>query len=180
VSDKSGAAIPDARVTLTDAGQGLNRETQTNGSGEYSFLALPPGTYTLAVEKSGFRAFRQQGLELLVNVPFTNNITLAVGTQSEKVDVSAEAAAVNTTDASLGNAFSETQIKELPLESRNVPDLLSLQAGVLYTGNSPDVDSSVDTRSGAVNGARSDQSNVTVDGVPPITKAQTRLLLFFR
>ena len=170
VSDKSGAAIPDARVTLTDAGQGLNRETQTNGSGEYSFLALPPGTYTLAVEKSGFRAFRQQGLELLVNVPFTNNITLAVGTQSEKVDVSAEAAAVNTTDASLGNAFSETQIKELPLESRNVPDLLSLQAGVLYTGNSPDVDSSVDTRSGAVNGARSDQSNVTVDGVPANNK----------
>lgn len=166
VLDKSGATVAEALVTITNPTQGLTRETQTNGSGEYSFLALPPGTYTLSVQKAGFRPFERKSLELLVNVPATSNVTLEVGSTSEKVEVSAEAATVNTTDASLGNAFSETQVKELPLESRNVPDLLSLQAGVLYTGNSPDIDNSVDTRSGSVNGARSDQSNVTVDGVP--------------
>src|SRR5439155_24097243 len=75
------------------------------------------------------------------------------------------AVALNTTDASLGTAFNEHQVKELPMEGRNVPDLLSLQAGVVYTGNRADINADVDTRSGSVNGARSDQSNITLDGV---------------
>ena len=102
--------------------------------------------------------------ELLVNLPTTVNVVLEVGTAAETVEVSAQAQALNTTDASLGNAFNENQVKELPLEGRNVPDLLSLQPGVAYTGNRTDVPT-WDTRSGAVNGARSDQSNVTVDGI---------------
>lgn len=166
VADKTGAAIAHARVTLTNNGQALKRETQTDSSGEYRFLALPPGTYTLVVETSGFRKFEENNLALPVDVAVTSNVTLEIGTSLEKVDVLAQTETVNTTDASLGNAFSETQVKELPLESRNVPDLLSLQAGVLYTGDRADVDRDVDTRSGAVNGARSDQSNVTVDGIP--------------
>src|SRR6202040_1015078 len=80
-------------------------------------------------------------------------------------EVSAEPAAINTTDASLGVAFGENQVKQLPIEARNVPDLLSLQAGVTYTGNRSDINKNVDTRSGAVNGAHSDQSNITLDGV---------------
>lgn len=165
VLDKSGAAVAAAKVTVTNE-QALQRETQTDNSGEYRLLALPPGTYTLTVEKAGFRTFQQSKLELPVNVAVTSNATLEVGATAEKVDVSAVSETVNTTDASLGNAFSEVQVKQLPLESRNVPDLLSLQAGVLYTGNRADVDRTVDTRSGAVNGARSDQSNVTLDGIP--------------
>ena len=65
----------------------------------------------------------------------------------------------------MGNPFNNQQIQELPLEGRNVVDLLSLQSGVVYTGNRPDQNVNNDTRSGAVNGARSDQSNVTLDGV---------------
>jgi hypothetical protein len=73
-------------------------------------------------------------------------------------------------DASIGNTFGENQVKEIPLEGRNVPDLLSLQPGVAYTGNNPQIaDHSTvenqDTRNGAVNGARSDQSNITLDGI---------------
>jgi hypothetical protein len=173
VSDKTGAAIAGAKVTITNTGQAIQRETQTNASGEYSFLALPPGSYNLSVEKAGFRTFQRKNMELAVDVPATSNVSLDVGAASEKVEVTAEGATVNTTDASLGNAFSETQVKELPLESRNVPDLLSLQAGVLYTGNSPDINTSVDTRSGAVNGARSDQSNISVDGIPANDKGAT-------
>src|SRR5579871_60180 len=166
VTDKTGAAIPGAKVTIINRDQALQRETETNDSGEYKFLALPPGTYALKVEKAGFRIAEQTNLELLVNVAATSNVALQVGTTGEVVDVSSEAQTVNTTDASLGNAFSEVQVKQLPLESRNVPDLLSLQAGVFYTGHNPDIDTNKDTRSGAVNGARSDQSNVTVDGIP--------------
>src|SRR5262249_54174804 len=84
---------------------------------------------------------------------------------TEVVTVQSEAPALNLVDASIGDSFGETQVRQIPLEGRNVPDLLSLQAGVAYTGNRPDMDKEQDTRNGAVNGARSDQSNITLDGV---------------
>jgi hypothetical protein len=104
-------------------------------------------------------------LHLLVNNPATLNVTLEIGTTVQTVEVSAQSQTLNITDASLGIAFNENQVKELPLEGRNVPDLLTLQAGVVYIGNNPGIDTNTDTRSGAVNGARSDQSNVTLDGI---------------
>lgn len=164
VLDKSGAAVTDATVTLTETALGVQRQVQTNGAGEYEFRSLPPGAYSLVIEKSGFRRYDQKRIELLVNNPATMNATLEVGAATETVEVSAQAETLNTTDASLGIAFGENQVKDLPMEGRNVPDLLSLQPGVAYTGNRSDVPAS-DTRSGAVNGARSDQSNVTLDGI---------------
>ena len=120
----------------------------------------------LGVEAAGFRKHDQKNIQLLVNIPTTLNVTLQVGSTTETVEVSAQSETLNTTDASIGVAFGENQVKQLPLESRNVGDLLSLQAGVVYTGNNPSIDQDTDTRSGAVNGARSDQSNVTLDGIP--------------
>jgi hypothetical protein len=127
------------------------------------FKFLP--VYRLTVQMTGFRKFEQPGIQLLVNTPATANVKLEIGTTSETIEVTGETTVVNTTDASIGNAFNENQIKALPMEGRNIPDLLSLQAGVAYTGNRTDIDKTVDTRSGAVNGARSDQSNITLDGV---------------
>ncbi|PYU73536.1 MAG: hypothetical protein DMG52_14580 [Acidobacteria bacterium] len=164
VSDKTSASVGDAKVSLDNASQAFHREMQTSTTGEYEFLALPPGTYSLTIEKAGFRKYEQKNLQLLVNLPMTVNATLEIGPTSQIVEVSALAATLNTTDASIGNAFGEDQVKELPLEGRNVPDLLSLQPGVAFTGNRDDVPT-FDTRNGAVNGSRSDQSNVTVDGV---------------
>jgi hypothetical protein len=165
VTDKSGAAIGDAAVTLSNSGQGFQRDTKTNANGEYEFISLAPGTYTLDVELTGFRKFEQTNLQLLVNSPTTINVTLEVGATNQTVEVSAQAQVLNTTDASLGIAFNENQVKELPLEAGNVPELLSLQAGVTYTGNRTDINQNTDTRNGAVNGARSDQSNITLDGI---------------
>jgi Carboxypeptidase regulatory-like domain len=169
VSDKSGAVIPDAQVKLTSRDLAVERTTATNQSGQYEFPALQPGRYDLTVESKGFRKFNQTDIELLVNNPATVNVLLQVGTSTETVEVSAQSETINTTDASLGVAFGENQVKQLPLESRNVGDLLSLQAGVVYTGDNPTVTQEMkdtDTRSGSVNGARSDQSNVTLDGIP--------------
>ena len=163
LTDKSGAAIVDASLTIASNEQSLRRETKSDSSGEYRFLALPPGSYTLTIARAGFREV-QERFDLLVNVPVTRNFELQIGSTVQKIEVSAEAEMLNTTDASLGNAFNQLAVKQLPLESRNVPDLLSLQPGVLYTGNQQDTDR--DTRSGAVAGARSDQSNITVDGIP--------------
>jgi hypothetical protein len=165
VLDKTGATVVGAKVVLTNAAQALERQTETTSSGTYEFLALPPGTYLLTIEMTGFHKFEQKNLHLLVDSPFTSNVTLDIGSTTETVEVAADAVALNTSDASLGTAFNENQVKQLPIESRNVPDLLSLQAGVTYTGNRSDINKDVDSRSGSVNGAHSDQSNITLDGV---------------
>ena len=164
--DKSGASIEGAKISIVNTSQGIQREATSSSSGEFEFLALPPGKYTLNAEKDGFKRYEQNGVQLLVNVPTSIRVLLQVGSFATQVEVSAETQTINTTDASLGTAFSENQVKQLPLESRNVPDLLSLQAGVVYTGNRPDVNANEDTRSGSVNGSHSDQSNVTLDGIP--------------
>jgi len=165
ILDKSGGAIAGAKIKLVKLDQGLEYETTSSARGEYQFVSLTPGAYSLLVQADGFRKFEQRNIELLVNNPTTDNVTLEVGSTTQTVEVSAQAETLNTTDASLGIAFGENQVKELPLEGRNVPDLLTLQAGVVYIGNNPQINTNTDTRSGAVNGARSDQSNVTLDGI---------------
>lgn len=165
VTDQSGSAIPGATVVLVDAESKTERSTTTGTRGEYRLLGLPPGTYSLKVTAKSFARYEQTALHLLVNTPATANIELKVGAVNESVTVTSEAPALNMVDASIGNSFDQTQVRQIPIEGRNVPDLLSLQAGVAYTGNRPDIDKNQDTRSGSVNGARSDQSNISLDGV---------------
>jgi hypothetical protein len=176
VVDKTGGVIQGAKVTLSNPVRAVERTGTTSASGAYEFLALPPGAYSLSVEMTGFRSYHQDGLQLLVDSPATMNLTMDVGTTTETIEVTAQAEPLNTSNATLGIAFNEIQVKQLPLEGRNVPDLLSLQAGVAYTGNRSDVNLDVDTRSGAVNGAHSDQSNITLDGVD--VNDETRGLAF--
>ncbi len=157
-----------AGVVLSSAETKTARNVTTGDQGEYQFLLVPPGTYTLTVTATGFRRYEQKDLALLVNTPATANVQLKIGATAEVVTVTSEAPAINMVDASLGNSFEEKQVSQLPLEGRNVPDLLSLQAGVTYTGRNINDDPNLrdqDTRNGAVNGARSDQSNITLDGV---------------
>jgi hypothetical protein len=169
VTDPSGSAIPGATLVLSNVESRTERTVVTGSQGEYRLLALPPGMYSLSVTAKGFSRYVQTGIQLLVNTPATSNVQLKIGSATESVTVTGEAPALNLVDASIGNPFDETRVKQIPLDARNVPDLLTLQAGVAYTGNRPDMDSQSykdqDTRSGAVNGARSDQSNITLDGV---------------
>src|SRR5579863_7506357 len=164
VTDPGGGAVVGANVVLASAESKTERTATTGDQGEYQFLFIPPGTYTLTVSGAGFRNYEQTGLVLLVNTPATANVQLKVGSAAEVVTVTSEIPAIDLVDASLGNSFDERQVRQIPLEGRNVPDLLSLQAGVAYTGNRI-ADQDQDTRNGAVNGARSDQSNITLDGV---------------
>jgi Carboxypeptidase regulatory-like domain len=165
VTDPSGSVVAGATIVLENAESSTKRTVTSGAQGEYQFLALPPGTYTLTVTAAGFERYEQSGLQLLVNTPASANIRLKLGRATETVTVTSEAPVLNTVDASLGNSFDQHQVTQIPLEGRNVPDLLSLQAGVAYTGNRPDIDKDQDTRNGSVNGARSDQSNITLDGV---------------
>jgi len=165
VTDPTGSAVVGASVLLANAESKTERTATTGAQGEYQFLFLSPGTYTLKVTATGFASYEQTGLQLLVNTPATANVQLKLGQTTESVTVTSEAPPLNMVDASLGNSFDEIQVKQIPIEARNVPELLSLQPGVAYTGNRPDIDKNNDTRNGSVNGARSDQSNVSLDGV---------------
>ncbi len=164
ITDPSGSAVAGATVVLANTESKTERTATTGEQGGYQFLFVPPGTYSLTVTASGFRLYKLAGVQLLVNTPATVNAQLKVGATNEVVEVTSEAPALNLVDASLGNSFNETLVLDIPLEGRNVPDLLSLQAGVAYTGNRIG-DQDQDTRNGAVNGARSDQSNITLDNV---------------
>jgi hypothetical protein len=165
ITDPSGGTVAGAQVVLTNNESKGERSATTGEQGEYQFLFLPPGTYSLRVSATGFQRYQLTAVQLLVNTPATVNVQLKVGVATETVNVTSELPALNLVDASIGNSFNEDQVKQVPLEGRNVPDLLSLQAGVAYTGNRTDLDYDQDTRNGAVNGARSDQSNITLDGV---------------
>lgn len=163
VTDPSGAAVPNAKITLTATATGLQRTTTSNRAGLYEFLDVPPGNYRLDASASGFAAYTVAGVTLVVNTPSTINIKLQVAGGATTVTVEGTEPLINKTDASLGNVLENAQISELPIADRNVVQLLSLQPGVAYLGNQ--LDESTDTRSGAVNGLRSDQSNVTLDDI---------------
>src|SRR5271169_735755 len=167
VSDTKDAVLPDATVTLTDKQTGYTRSVKTDGHGEYQFLQLQPSTYNVTVNATGFAVVKQDKIQLLVSVPSTMNFTMQVQGQTVTVEVTGEATRVNTTDATMGNAFETKQIVELPFEGRNPVEVLSLQAGVTYTNptSGTAVNNMIDTRAGATNGGRSDQTNITLDGV---------------
>jgi len=158
VKDPTGAVVPGATITLDNAATGQKLTTQSKDSGEYQLLQIPPATYTITIAAPGFGGQIKKA-ELLVNQPATVDFELTVQTSNEIVNVSEAAQTLNTTDASLGGTADNALIQALPSETRNVPDLLSLQPGVLY------LPTTSDSRSGAVNGGRSDQGNVTLDGI---------------
>jgi carboxypeptidase family protein len=165
IVDPKDAVVPGAEVTMTNPATAFSRTTKTDGQGFYQFLEVPPATYTLTITASGFGTLRVENVRLLVNTPATLNQTLRVQTVAQSVEVMSQAPLVNTEDASIGHAFTADQMTTLPFEGRDPVSILSLQPGVLYTGNSSDIHPDADSRSGAVSGARSDQTDVTVDGL---------------
>lgn len=162
VTDPSGGVLPGAAVTITRQATGQTLSTTTNARGEYQFSQLSPGTWTVTISAKGFADQSKVGA-LLVSKPATIPFKMSVQALAQTVNVSAETETLNTTDASLGNAISNRTIQSLPMIDRNVPDLLSLQPGVLYLGHKADAVS--DSRTGSVNGVRSDQDNITIDGL---------------
>lgn len=170
INDAKGAVVQGATVTLTNPSTGFSRSTKSAADGGYQFLEVPPASYGLTVSYGGFATVRQDHVVLQVSQPETVNITLQVKGTTEVVEVTSAAPVVNTTDASQGNVFNSNQLISLPAEGRDPVSILSLQAGVTFLGSNTNQDNSKpnqteDSRGGAVAGARSDQTNVTVDGL---------------
>ena len=165
VADPTGAVIPNAAVSVTNTQTGAKRSDTSDTQGRFTIPQLPPGTYSLMAQAPGFNDVTIQAIELLVNSPATVNVRFEkVGSTSTSVVVEAAAAQLNTVDASLGNVITSQAIVELPSFARNVANLLSFQPGVAFFGIPNSSTGVPDDRNGSVNGGRSDQSNITLDG----------------
>jgi len=124
VTDVQGATIPDAGISSVSQEPSLSWRSVSNSLSSYSFAQVPPGTYRVEARKSGFKTVVEQ-VRLQINTPATLPLKLEVGQVSESINVVAETPAVNTSNPSMGNAFTESEIRQLPLLTRNVVDLLS-------------------------------------------------------
>ena len=161
VKDSSGALVQGASITLNDQATGNSYHALTNAAGYYIFPIVSPAHYLITIESAGF-ATETRTAELLVDQPATIDFKLSVKADAVTVDVSSATETLNFTDASVGNSVGNTTIEALPMEGRDPTSLLSLQPGVLYIGQT---NSTADSRQGAVAGGRSDQGNITLDGM---------------
>ena len=130
VSDTSGGVVAGATVTATNQETDVARTVMTNDQGEYRIPALPVGHYTVSVELAGFKTQVFKDLVLDVAQVLSTNATLGVGTSTQEVVVTGEAAQVNTTNSTLGGLVNEQQVADLPLNGRNYIDLTLMQSGI--------------------------------------------------
>jgi hypothetical protein len=167
VTDSSGAAIVGADVKLVDTKTNTSYQTVTNSAGVYTFLRLLPGpAYTLTVSKEGFQSTAISNIYVSVDATHTQNAQLSVGKATETVEVSGTGSQVtlDTTDTTVSTTLNMNMVHELPLGIRDNPlGLLVYSPGV--TNATGGDDDTLGSRSGAVTGARGDQSNYTLDGL---------------
>jgi hypothetical protein len=133
VADGSGAVVPGARITLRNLESNVPTSTETNEAGLYTVTALPPGRYTLEVEKDGFKKYRREAFPLEVQGRPQIDVTLETGDVQSTVTVSSEAPLLETASASRGGVISGRTLVDLPLNGRNAFALAGLEPGVNFT-----------------------------------------------
>ncbi len=184
IKDPTGAVLPGATITILNTDKNVVIRTVTSdGSGEYVAPLLPIGHYTLTVSASGFRKVSGTNITLNVNDKLTMNFTLQVGAAETEVTVEAAALQVEQQSATASGLISGTQLRELSLNTRNSEQLVVLQPGVSYGGgdqlyvgvmNPNGEDNSVVF---AINGARDNANNWTIDGADNVDRGSNSTLL---
>jgi outer membrane receptor protein involved in Fe transport len=166
VTDPSGAAVPNAKVTVTNTATNLTISTTTNQSGNYTVKELPVGTYTLTAEAPGFKTVSDNNVVLNAGVIAHVDFKMAMGQAKEIVEVSGAVTAVQTEDAKLYSTVSSTEITNTVLNGRNVFDLMTLSPGAVnVTGTDFEAGSNHTTGGAVVNGIREDFNGFLVNGV---------------
>lgn len=157
VTDPSGAVIPNSTVTATNAATGVVFTTTSQANGDYQFLQLPVGTYNITVTAPGFKTFIATGIPLSIDQQYVEQVKLNLGDSAEKIEVSADAVQVNTSDMQLSNIVDARQIIEYPLIGRSFTQLEQILPGVQASND----------RFGSnysVNGAQTQQSSYLING----------------
>src|SRR5437660_4461617 len=161
VTDPSGAAIPNAKVTVINPSTNLSVSAVTNQSGVFTVKELPPANYKISVEAPGFKSASNNNVTLNAGTIAHVDFKMHSGEAKEVVEVTGEAAAVNVEDSKLASTVTSTQIANLPLNGRNVYDLMQMAPGAVnVTG--------VDFENGhntVVNGLREDFNGFLINGV---------------
>lgn len=168
ITDPSGAVVPNARVTAHNEATGLERTTQTNSSGAYTITNLPSGNYTVRVEAQGFGTVEQKGTHLDPNIGSRFDTPLKPGESSTTVTVEANANALQTESAAVGQLVTTEQVKSIQLNGRNPIYLSQLEPGVTRNAPLSSFNFAPDFSGPTINGARGDESLVTLDGAPMI------------
>src|SRR5437773_5046059 len=114
VTDEAGAAVPDAKVTVTNVDTNVSQTTTTTSAGTYLVIDLIPGTYVVKVEKTGFKAYVSKNVTVVGGATSTVNATLEPGTVTETVEVIAPAVALQTEQPEIGTTLNETLLSDLP------------------------------------------------------------------
>ncbi|HEY4879152.1 MAG TPA: carboxypeptidase regulatory-like domain-containing protein, partial [Candidatus Acidoferrales bacterium] len=169
VSDSSAAALPGAAVTLTSADSGFKRTTTTGDDGNFSFLSLVPGTYTVTIEKTGFKSYTRDSITIQVDSTVRVEVGMQVGAIDQRVEVSSAAPLMQTENAALGQVVNSETVQEMPLNGRNVLNLTSLVPGVVTQGGAAgNLTSQNIFASGnyQINGGTANQNAMYYDGSP--------------
>ena len=164
VKDPTGAAVPSAKVTATLVSQNFETSVESNEQGFYQFTALQPGTYTVAVEKSGFRQLKQTGVVLNVNQPLRLDLTLQLGQVTQSVEVSSTAPLVDTRSGTVSGLVDDRRIVDLPLNGRNVVGLARILPGISNVKANQNMSSARGGPEMDVNGGRPNMNLFTFNG----------------
>jgi hypothetical protein len=165
VVDTSGGYVASAEVQIIDTRMGvLVRKLPTGSDGTFVATLLPPGVYSVVVNKSGFSEAKAEGIEVRITETTKVTITLKPGSVSEKVEISAQITTVETTNATTGQSLGTETVRELPLATQNYQQLLTLS-----TGAQSELNASAQLGRGnvrvIVNGQREDNNNYLIEGI---------------
>jgi hypothetical protein len=166
VRDASGAVVPGAAVTANQAATGFTRSTVTDNDGNYVMAQLPVGAYQLKVEKAGFKTYIQKGIVIQIGENPTINVSLEVGAVGQSIEVTENTQMVETRETSQSTVIDQARITELPLNGRQVTQLIVLAGGAVPSRNgnlatSKNYPSSVTL---SVSGGQGDGTNYILDG----------------
>src|SRR5947199_6795924 len=167
VTDSTGAAVAEARVTAIEMKTGLSRSTTTNDSGNYAFADLPPVQNEVATEKQGFKKAVRSAVDVVVNTDTRVNLTLEPGAITESVVVNAETTILQTDRADVGAKIESRQVVDLPLgNNRNFQNLLNLVPGATRAHRvHSEFFNAQDSLSTEVNGQARLFNNLQIEGV---------------
>jgi len=163
VKDQSGAVLPGVEVMLTQTDTGLKRSVITNEAGSYTMPNLPVGPYKLEASLPGFATFAQTGIVLTVGANPVINVSLSVGQVSETVEVQADAALVETRNSGVGQVIDNVRVLELPLNGRQVSDLILL-SGASVDGGAQPTNRNYPTASISISGGLNNGVTYLLDG----------------
>lgn len=166
VKDPTGATVPNAKVTVRNQ-SGLERQATTNESGYYAITSVPPGFYTISVEASGFKKFETRNAKLDTASSLAFDANLTVGAATETVEVTASAQALQTESATVQKLVTREQIDGLELAGRNPIFMANLVPGT-RGGNLGSTGFGMSQGPSNINGARTQESIVVIDGAPAV------------